>query len=263
MTTYLERTATEVREPVVRARKPGSLVIRWITSTDHKVIGYLYLMTSFGFFLIGGVMALLIRAQLFTPQSGLVTDGFYNQLFTMHGTIMLLLFATPLFIGFANVIMPLQIGSPDVAFPRLNMFSYCLFLFGGLIAVLGLHHPGRRGRLRLVGLRPAEQLDLHPAGRWRPVGVGAGTGWFRHHPRRRQLHHDDHLHASPRHDDVPDADLHVEHPGHQHSGDHGLPAARCGPVRTLCRPELRHPHIRPVERRCRPFAASVLVLRAP
>ena len=73
----------------------------------------------------------------------------------MHGTIMLLLFATPLFVGFANVIMPLQIGSPDVAFPRLNMLSYWLFLFGGLIAMARLPHPGRRGRLRLVRLRAA------------------------------------------------------------------------------------------------------------
>ena len=142
MTTYAERTATVVPEPVVRPTKRGSVIIRWITSTDHKVIGYLYLMTSFAFFLVAGLMALLIRAQLFTPQSGLVTDGFYNQLFTMHGTIMLLLFATPLFIGFANVVMPLQIGSPDVAFPRLNMFSYYLFLFGGLIAFSGFITPG-------------------------------------------------------------------------------------------------------------------------
>jgi cytochrome c oxidase subunit I len=142
VTTYLERTATEVPEPVVRVRKPGSLVVRWITSTDHKVIGYLYLMTSFGFFLIAGLMALLIRAQLWQPQGQIVTDEFYNQLFTMHGTIMLLLFATPLFIGFANVVMPLQIGAPDVAFPRLNMFSYYLFLFGGLIAFSGFITPG-------------------------------------------------------------------------------------------------------------------------
>ena len=70
-----------------------------------------------------------------------VNDELYNQLFTMHGTIMLLLFATPLFFGFANVIMPLQIGSPDVAFPRLNMFSYWLFLFGGLIAASGFLTP--------------------------------------------------------------------------------------------------------------------------
>ena len=73
----------------------------------------------------------------------------------MHGTIMLLLFATPLFFGFANVIMPLQIGSPDVAFPRLNMFSYWLFLFGGLIAGVRLPRPRRRRRLRLVRLHPA------------------------------------------------------------------------------------------------------------
>jgi cytochrome c oxidase subunit I len=142
VTTYLERTATVVPEPVTRPRKPGSLVVRWITSTDHKVIGYLYLMTSFGFFLAAGLMALLIRAQLWQPQGRVVTDAFYNQLFTMHGTIMLLLFATPLFIGFANVVMPLQIGAPDVAFPRLNMFSYYLFLFGGLIALSGFITPG-------------------------------------------------------------------------------------------------------------------------
>jgi cytochrome c oxidase subunit 1 len=142
VTTYVERTATVVTEPVVRARRPGSVVVRWITSTDHKVIGYLYLMTSFAFFLFAGVMALLIRAELFEPGKQVVSDSLYNQLFTMHGTIMLLLFATPLFIGFGNVVMPLQIGAPDVAFPRLNMFSYYLFLFGGLITISGFITPG-------------------------------------------------------------------------------------------------------------------------
>jgi cytochrome c oxidase subunit 1 len=80
-----------------------------------------------------------LRAGL--PGQQVVNDEQYNQLFTMHGTIMLLLFATPLFFGFGNVIMPLQIGSPDVAFPRLNMFSYWLFLFGGLIAGSGFLTP--------------------------------------------------------------------------------------------------------------------------
>src|SRR5690606_10310096 len=87
------------------------------------------------FFLIAGVMALLIRAELAAPTMQLLTHEQYNQLFTMHGAIMLLLFATPLFAGFANVVMPLQIGAPDVAFPRLNAASYWLFLFGGLITV--------------------------------------------------------------------------------------------------------------------------------
>ena len=133
----------------------GQAFVRIITSTDHKVIGNLYLITSFAFFLVGGVMALLMRAELASPGMQFVNDEVYNQLFTMHGTIMLLLFATPLFVGFANAIMPLQIGAPDVAFPRLNMFSYWLFLFGGLIAVLRLPDPAGRGRLRLVRLRPA------------------------------------------------------------------------------------------------------------
>ena len=86
-------------------------------------------------------MAMLIRSELAYPGQQVVNDELYNQLFTMHGTIMLLLFATPLFFGFGNVIMPLQIGSPDVAFPRLNMFSYWLFLFGGLIAGSGFLTP--------------------------------------------------------------------------------------------------------------------------
>src|SRR5690348_11548996 len=114
----------------VEARRPlGRVIGRVLSTTDHKVIGELYLATSFGFFLIGGVLALVIRAELAEPGLQFVNEETYNQLFTMHGTIMLLLFATPLFIGFANVIMPIQIGAPDVAFPRLNMFSYWLFLF--------------------------------------------------------------------------------------------------------------------------------------
>ena len=135
-------TATAAHPTQESGRKTlGELTVRMLTTTDHKLIGKMYLITSFAWFLVGGVMALLIRAELFAPGSQVVNDELYNQLFTMHGTIMLLLFATPLFFGFANVIMPLQIGSPDVAFPRLNMFSYWLFLFGGLIAASGFLTP--------------------------------------------------------------------------------------------------------------------------
>ncbi|HUA31803.1 MAG TPA: cbb3-type cytochrome c oxidase subunit I, partial [Streptosporangiaceae bacterium] len=97
--------------------RKGSLLADWLSSTDHKIIGHLYLITSFGFFLAGGIMAMIMRAQLMGPDNHIVSDQQYNELFTMHGTIMLLLFATPTFVGFANEIMPLQIGSPDVAFP--------------------------------------------------------------------------------------------------------------------------------------------------
>ncbi|MFF0268146.1 cytochrome c oxidase subunit I [Kribbella sp. NPDC004536] len=135
-----ERTGSAAVE--VRRRPLGQVIGRLLSTTDHKVIGELYLVTSFAFFLIGGVMALVIRAELAEPGLQIVNEETYNQLFTMHGTIMLLLFATPLFVGFANVIMPVQIGSPDVAFPRLNMFSYWLFLFGGLIVISGFLTPG-------------------------------------------------------------------------------------------------------------------------
>jgi cytochrome c oxidase subunit 1 len=123
------------------ARK-GNVFVDWITTTDHKKIGYLYLITSFVYFLIAGVMALVIRAQLFAPGLEIVaTKEQYNQLFTMHGTIMLLMFATPLFAGFANFLMPLQIGAPDVAFPRLNALAFWFFNFGSLIAVAGFLTP--------------------------------------------------------------------------------------------------------------------------
>ncbi|MFI1659158.1 cytochrome c oxidase subunit I [Streptomyces sp. NPDC020472] len=122
----------------VRKRRRGSIVVDWLTTTDHKKIGHLYLITSFVFFLLGGMLALVIRAELARPGLQLVSPEQYNQAFTLHGTVMLLLFATPTFAGFANAIMPLQIGSPDVAFPRLNMLSYWLFLFGGLIAFCGI-----------------------------------------------------------------------------------------------------------------------------
>ncbi|MGW7580095.1 aa3-type cytochrome oxidase subunit I [Kitasatospora sp. NPDC054768] len=131
-------TAPPRAQDRTRARvRQGSTLLRWLFTTDHKVIGNLYLATAFGFFLVGGVLALLMRAQLMGPDTGLLSNERYNQLFTMHGTIMLLLFATPTFAGFANAIMPLQIGSPDVAFPRLNAFTYWAFLLGGLMVLSG------------------------------------------------------------------------------------------------------------------------------
>ncbi|MFI7099240.1 cytochrome c oxidase subunit I [Streptomyces sp. NPDC050161] len=112
-------------------------MLGWLTTTDHKVIGNMYLATSFSFFLFAGLLAMAMRAELARPGLQIVSNEQYNQLFTIHGTIMMLLFATPTFTGFANVIMPLQIGAPDVAFPRLNAFTYWVYLFGGLMVVSG------------------------------------------------------------------------------------------------------------------------------
>ncbi|MEB4613095.1 cytochrome c oxidase subunit I [Leucobacter sp. M11] len=150
--------------------RAGDRLVTWITSTDHKVIGYLYLVTSFLFFLIGGLMALVIRAQLFAPGLEVVaTKEQYNQLFTMHGTIMLLMFATPLFTGFANVIMPLQIGAPDVAFPRLNAFSYWLYSFGSLMVLAGFLTPQGAASFGWFAYTPLSSTTFSP-------GVG-GNLW--------------------------------------------------------------------------------------
>ncbi|HVK45173.1 MAG TPA: cytochrome c oxidase subunit I [Micropruina sp.] len=131
--------STEAR--AVRRSQWGSKVMGWMTTTDHKVIANLYFITAFAFFGFGGLMALAIRAELAWPGLQYLHYETFNQFFTMHGTIMLLMFATPMFAAFANAIMPLQIGSPDVAFPRMNMFSYWMYLFGSITACSGFLSP--------------------------------------------------------------------------------------------------------------------------
>jgi len=110
----------------------GSRVWSWITTTDHKRIGILYGVTAFFFFLVGGLEALLIRLQLAGPNGTVVSAETFNELFTMHGTTMVFLAVMPLSAAFFNFVVPLQIGAGDVAFPRLNAFSYWVFLLGGL-----------------------------------------------------------------------------------------------------------------------------------
>ncbi|MEV4508587.1 cytochrome c oxidase subunit I [Dactylosporangium sp. NPDC049525] len=119
----------------------GSALGRLMRTTDAKQIGIMYLVTSFVFFIAGGLMALLMRAELARPGLQFLSPEQYNQLFTIHGTVMLLLFATPVLFAFANYIVPLQIGAPDVAFPRLNALAYWFYLFGGAIVVAGFMTP--------------------------------------------------------------------------------------------------------------------------
>jgi cytochrome c oxidase subunit 1 len=161
MTTYAERptiSSTRVREP----ESKGRLIVKWMTTTDHKVIGHLYLITSFIWFLIGGVMALFMRAELARPGLQFLSVEQYNQLFTMHGIIMLLMFATPLFVGFANEIMPLQIGAADVAFPRMNMLSYWLYLLGGIMAIAGFFTPGGAPSFGWTAYAPLSSAEYSP-----------------------------------------------------------------------------------------------------
>ncbi len=157
-----EEWRSAVQPRVVPVSK-GRIIARWLTTTDHKTIGYMYLITSFAFFCLAGVMALLIRAELFEPGMQLLqTKGQFNQLFTMHGTLMLLMFATPLFVGFANVIMPLQIGAPDVSFPRLNALAFWFFLFGSTIVVAGFLTPHGAASFGWFAYAPLSNTTFSP-----------------------------------------------------------------------------------------------------
>ncbi|HEY2283114.1 MAG TPA: cytochrome c oxidase subunit I [Solirubrobacteraceae bacterium] len=116
-----------------RAEREARGWTSWITTTDHKRIGIMYMVTTFVFFCLGGVEALMIRLQLGAPNNTLVTPQVYNQLFTMHGTTMIFLFVVPMMAGLGNYFLPLMIGARDMAYPRLNALSYWLLLTGGLV----------------------------------------------------------------------------------------------------------------------------------
>ena len=141
----------------------GSKIFQLLTTTDHKLIGLMYMAMAFAFFCFGGVLALMIRAELWEPGlQVVVSKDQYNQLFTMHGTIMLLMFGTPLFNGFANYLVPLQIGAVDMAFPRLNMFAFWLTLFGSLIAVGGFLTPQGAASFGWFAYAPLSDTTFSP-----------------------------------------------------------------------------------------------------
>src|SRR6478736_487775 len=127
-TTTLPRAATGYR----------SGLYEWVTTTDHKRIGILYIVNSFIFFFLGGLLALGIRTELARPGLQLVGDAaLYNQLFTMHGSVMIFLFIIPILAGFGNYVVPLQIGAPDMAFPRINALSFWMLPLAGILLLSG------------------------------------------------------------------------------------------------------------------------------
>src|SRR4051812_50080385 len=127
-TTILDTAIPELAEPWEDA--PG--LPGFFTTVDHKRIGIRYIYPSFFFFFFSGIVALIMRVQLAAPDQHVLSAQTYNELFTMHGTTMIFLFNTPVLAGFANYLLPLQIGTRDMAYPRLNAFSYWIFLFSGL-----------------------------------------------------------------------------------------------------------------------------------
>src|SRR6266542_1063734 len=127
---------TEAR-PTALAPRPAGRLFSWLTTTDHKKIGILYLVNSFIFFVIGGIFALLMRTELARPGTQIFHPNAYNQLFTLHGTLMIFLVIFPMLAGFGNYFVPLQIGALDMAFPRINALSFWLLPVGGLTILSG------------------------------------------------------------------------------------------------------------------------------
>jgi cytochrome c oxidase subunit 1 len=134
----------------------------WLTTTDHKRIGVLYVSTSLLFFIGGGVLALLMRGQLATANEHFITRDRYDELFTIHGTAMVFLVVVPILAGFGNFLVPLMIGARDVAFPRLNAMSYWFFLFGGVTLFLSFFAGGGAAKCGWTCYAPLSEIQYSP-----------------------------------------------------------------------------------------------------
>ena len=162
-TTAAPSSSVAARFQEERPTNLGQQMFKLLTTTDHKLIGMMYMGMAFAFFAFGGLLALGIRTELWEPGlQVVVSKDQYNQLFTMHGTIMLLMFGTPLFNGFANYLVPLQIGAVDMAFPRLNMFAFWITGFGSLIVVSGFLTPQGAASFGWFAYAPLSDTTFSP-----------------------------------------------------------------------------------------------------
>src|SRR3954454_5270801 len=125
--THLDNAELDAR--LTRTWRTGSSLLERLSSVDHKVIGRRYIITAFAFLCLGGLSAMAMRMQLAQPEAKLIGPDLYNQLFTMHGTTMMFLFAVPVMEAFGVYLVPLMVGTRNIAFPRLNAFSYWVYLF--------------------------------------------------------------------------------------------------------------------------------------
>ncbi len=166
VTVVVERPAVAGEPPEPEAARGATGLLAFTTTTDHKRIGIAYMVTAYAFFMIGGALAEVIRTELYSPGQQFVSQGRYNEMFTMHGTIMLFLFIGPFAFGLANYFVPLQIGAKDMAFPRLNAMSYWLYLFGGITLLGGFLTADGAADFGWTGYAPLSDITRSP-------GVGA------------------------------------------------------------------------------------------
>ncbi|HEU4480703.1 MAG TPA: cytochrome c oxidase subunit I [Actinomycetota bacterium] len=152
------------------AAPPRGGIVDWLTTTDHKKVGLLYIGGALVFFVLSGILALLMRAELAGPGLQFLDRQTYNELFTMHGTGMMFFFGTPIVIGLANYFVPLHIGAPDMAYPRLNAFSFWLFLLGALVTFSGFLTASGAAAFGWTGYPPLSDSTYSP-------GVG-GDLWI-------------------------------------------------------------------------------------
>jgi cytochrome c oxidase subunit I len=149
-------------EPVYPVSWKSGRVARWIVTVDHKRIGIMYIATALVFFVVGGLLAVLMRAQLATPNESFLTKNSYNEVMTMHGTTMIFLVVVPILAGFGNFLVPLMIGARDVAFPRLNAFSYWMYLLGGIVLYSSFFAKGGPAKSGWTAYVPLSELQFSP-----------------------------------------------------------------------------------------------------
>ncbi len=142
-----------ITDRLERTWETPASVWSWITTVDHKLIGRRYIGTAFTFFILAGLAAVVMRLQLMLPSNDVLGPETYNQFFTMHGTTMIFLVATPILFGFGNFLIPLMLGARDMAFPRLNAMTWWVFVFAGGLMWSSFVH-GHDAGCGLVQLRP-------------------------------------------------------------------------------------------------------------
>ncbi len=198
-------------------------LLSWLMTTDHKRIGILYTVTGVGYFLVAGVFALLMRAQLAQPNGTVLSNQTYDEVFTMHGTTMIFLVVMPIAVGLGNYMVPLMIGARDMAFPKLNALSYWMFLFGLALPVqqLPLRRTARQG---LVQLRPAHGISVLQLAGHDLLGAGDHHARRGLHARLDQFHRHGIRAAGARHDLFPHPALRLD------DGGQFLPGGLCLPI---------------------------------